>query len=154
MDLAGPVAPGKALAIGTVLALDQACLDEQRHMPADRLLGHAMGPHRQLRIGRKDHEPLPRRKFTAGMKAQQRIDQRQPAIGQPELDPRRTEIAVKTPLVHTKIRIQTIRSNLAGKLTKRHPPLPKGRRYNSTIHVHRLFRRQKIHARRIDVEDS
>ncbi|MBB4184755.1 hypothetical protein GGE07_001381 [Sinorhizobium terangae] len=146
--------PGVALAVRAVAPKDQACFDERCEVAPQGRSGHAMRSKRKLGIGRKNDKAGVPGQFRAGIKAEQRVQHRQRAIGDGNHGFGFAEPAKQFPLVDRSLRPGAAGSDLACEHAKRHRPPPKGRRHTSTFHFSSPYPRQKKTVRRNDVKNS
>ena len=96
-------------------------------MPPQRRRRHAVGAQSELLVRREDDQALAAQRGL-GMKAQQRVENRQRALG--HADPRlgRADRAEHLPLVHGLVRRPRFRRRLGRHMGKRQRSPPKGRR--------------------------
>ena len=135
----GPAPPfaGEALAVRAVTPNDEAAIDQGRQMPPQRRRRHAVGAQGELLVGREDDQALAAQRGL-GMEAQQRVENRQRALGHADPGLGGADRPEHLPLVHGLVRRPRFRRRLARHMGKRQRSPPKGRRRIGEIACLRL----------------
>ena len=122
-----PPFAGEPLAVRAVAPNDEAAVDQDRQVPPQRRRRHAVGAQGKLLVRWEDDQALAAQR-RLGMKAQQRVENGQRALGHADPGFGGADRPEHLPLVHSLVRGPRFRRRLARHMGKRQRSPPKGRR--------------------------